>query len=130
MDKKRLKCSKCGCDELHFVNVPYSVKGESGILDTLKIFAWILLIIGIMLSFISIITFTQTTLKTLQFNLTIFIISIALTVFNILSIVTLNVIKYFIPYKNENKKEYICPCCGNVDAIENAIKNTDDTASS
>ena len=40
MDKKKLKCSECGCDELQFINVPYSVKGDTGIINIFIAISW------------------------------------------------------------------------------------------
>lgn len=124
MDKKRLKCSKCGCDELHFVNVPYSVKGNAGIISLFQAISWILTVLSF---FIFLRLGTQSGAE--EILLIIGAMFFATIIFGTTAVI-LTTITHFIPYKNNNKINYICPCCGNVDAIENAIKNTDDTASS
>ena len=125
MDKKRLKCSKCGCDELHFVNVPYSEKGEAGIISLFQAISWILTVLSFLL-------FLWLGIQPGADQILLIVIGVvffATIIFGTTAVI-LTAITHFIPYKNDNRINYICPCCGNVDAIENAIKNTDDTADS
>lgn len=123
MDKKKLKCSKCGNDDLNFINVPYSVKGDAGIITVLQIACAGIIIL---LLIVSLFILNGLSVDDLSFNLKIFsFVFIIPTLICTAIILILQIAKYYIPYKNKNVIEYVCPVCGNNEALKNLIDKTD-----
>ena len=115
---KKIHCYRCGSTHLQFINVPCSIKGDCKILTKLCIASYFLAIIN---GIIFITQFTnfidEKTSNIIGLVILVLLPFIAAIGFLLCGIV-FTVMKYYIPYKNDNVVRYVCCTCGNCEDLD------------